>query len=116
VTLRSTLAAFHGFGVGSSADLMFFNCGDEAKIRFGGHTVGAAEVTGPQDMRSCIQAVQSQKVGSDDIPLSELSPGRQFCLRDSASAVTDLLRVESVSPSARSMTWTATQWWNPGEP
>jgi hypothetical protein len=35
-------------GVGSSADLMFFNCGDEAKIRFGGYTVGAAEVTGSQ--------------------------------------------------------------------
>jgi hypothetical protein len=101
----------------STADLQFYNCGDHAKVRLGTRVERVAEVSGSPDMRSCAMAARKNAMLDRDIELSDLHPGRAFCEFDTMDlSSVYLLRVKSVSPATRSMTWTATYWWDPNAP
>lgn len=70
--------------------------------------------SGVRDQRGCVKLAKAARAQLAEIPLSDLSPGQQFCvlsLYDGGDAVdVDLVTVQRVSPAAGTLTLAVTGW------
>lgn len=98
------------YSPGSSAigDLYLDCAGSTPGINFDGNP--AARVSGTVSASACDQAVNIEPMSGDDIPLSQLSPGEQFCLVKGQISELVLLTLRQIDRNNEDLTWSATAW------
>lgn len=105
------------WGMMDHHDLDIHSCPDGVTLTI---AWGGRKVTGKVGMRACEQAVSGVNGAGpgvngvegivNEMPISSIRPGDQFCEFNGASATVRLFRLLSVNHSTSETTWTATTW------
>ncbi|CAM5346907.1 MULTISPECIES: hypothetical protein [Streptomyces] len=108
-----------GWSPMSHHDLDIHSCPDGVTLTI---AWGGRKVTGKMGMRSCERAVTGENGNGpgvdgvagvvNEMPLSSLRPGDQFCEFNEMSSDVHLFRLQSVNRSTSETTWTATEWFD----